>query len=73
MLVLIEQSGHGILPISFHGFLRIRPRILVDVSRIDLSTNVLGYNISAPILIAPTALHKLAHPEGLKSSKKYLG
>ncbi|KAK9993888.1 hypothetical protein SO802_023591 [Lithocarpus litseifolius] len=42
----------------------IRPRILVDVSRIDLSTNVLGYNISAPILIAPTALHKLAHPEG---------
>ncbi|KAL4595894.1 hypothetical protein ACB092_12G125600 [Castanea dentata] len=42
----------------------IQPRILVDVSRIDLSTNVLGYNISAPILIAPTALHKLAHPEG---------
>ncbi|KAG2728583.1 hypothetical protein I3760_01G212100 [Carya illinoinensis] len=42
----------------------IRPRILVDVSRIDMSTTVLGYNISAPIMIAPTALHKLAHPEG---------
>ncbi|XP_062155080.1 peroxisomal (S)-2-hydroxyacid oxidase GLO4-like isoform X2 [Alnus glutinosa] len=42
----------------------ILPRILVDVSRIDLSTSVLGYNISAPIMIAPTALHKLAHPEG---------
>ncbi|KAG6669040.1 hypothetical protein I3843_01G207200 [Carya illinoinensis] len=29
-----------------------------------MSTTVLGYNISAPIMIAPTALHKLAHPEG---------
>ncbi|XP_059458538.1 peroxisomal (S)-2-hydroxyacid oxidase GLO4-like isoform X1 [Corylus avellana] len=42
----------------------IQPRILVDVSRIDLSTSVLGHNISAPIMIAPTSLHKLAHPEG---------
>ncbi|OMO66085.1 FMN-dependent dehydrogenase [Corchorus olitorius] len=42
----------------------IRPRVLVDVSRIDLSTTVLGYKISAPIMIAPTAMHKLAHPEG---------
>ena len=50
---------------SFYGFLRIRPRILVDVSKVDMSTTVLGYKISAPILIAPTALHKLAHPEGL--------
>ncbi|OMO70581.1 FMN-dependent dehydrogenase [Corchorus capsularis] len=42
----------------------IRPRVLIDVSRIDLSTTVLGYKISAPIMIAPTAMHKLAHPEG---------
>ncbi|KAK9993886.1 hypothetical protein SO802_023589 [Lithocarpus litseifolius] len=47
----------------------IPPRILVDVSRIDLSTNVLGYNISAPILIAPTALHKLAHPEEVVTAR----
>ncbi|KAH8514191.1 hypothetical protein H0E87_007152 [Populus deltoides] len=40
------------------------PRVLVDVSNIALSTNILGYTISAPIMIAPTALHKLAHPEG---------
>jgi (S)-2-hydroxy-acid oxidase len=44
----------------------------VDVSRIDLSTTVLGYNISAPIMIAPTALHKLAHPEGLNPLGKSL-
>ncbi|KAA8540339.1 hypothetical protein F0562_024742 [Nyssa sinensis] len=48
----------------------IRPRILVDVSRIDMSTTILGYKISAPIMIAPTALHKLAHPEGEVATAK---
>ncbi|XP_017977970.1 PREDICTED: peroxisomal (S)-2-hydroxy-acid oxidase GLO4 isoform X2 [Theobroma cacao] len=48
---------------AFHRF-TILPRVLVDASRIDLSTTVLGYKISAPIMIAPTAMHKLAHPEG---------
>ncbi|KAM2859786.1 hypothetical protein COP2_025161 [Malus domestica] len=42
----------------------LRPRILVDVSRVDMSTTVLGYKISAPIMLAPTAIHQLAHPEG---------
>eukprot|EP00249_Psilotum_nudum_P018320 c26747_g1_i1 orf=584-1738(+) len=44
--------------------IRLRPRILVDVSNVDLSTTVLGFPISMPILIAPTAMHKLADPEG---------
>ncbi|PQM43009.1 peroxisomal (S)-2-hydroxy-acid oxidase GLO4-like [Prunus yedoensis var. nudiflora] len=43
----------------------LRPRVIVDVSRIDMSTTVLGYKISAPIMIVPTARHQLAHPEGL--------
>ncbi|XP_025886019.1 peroxisomal (S)-2-hydroxyacid oxidase GLO4 isoform X2 [Solanum lycopersicum] len=42
----------------------IRPRILVDVSKIDMSTTILGHKTSAPIMIAPTAMHKLAHHEG---------
>ncbi|XP_071713937.1 peroxisomal (S)-2-hydroxyacid oxidase GLO3-like [Rutidosis leptorrhynchoides] len=42
----------------------LRPRILVDVSKIDMSTTILGYKTSAPIMVGPTALHKLAHPEG---------
>nr|POF10943.1 peroxisomal (s)-2-hydroxy-acid oxidase glo4 [Quercus suber] len=41
-----------------------RPRILVDVSRINISTTVLGYKISAPVTVAPSTMHKLAHPEG---------
>ncbi len=52
--------------IENYGFLwsRLRPRILVDVSSVDTSTRVLGFSISMPIMVAPTAMHKLAHPEG---------
>jgi len=39
-------------------------RVLVDVAERDLSTTVLGFPVSSPILIAPTAYHKLAHPDG---------
>ncbi|XP_010439866.1 PREDICTED: peroxisomal (S)-2-hydroxy-acid oxidase GLO5 [Camelina sativa] len=49
-----------------NAFSRIlfRPRILIDVSKIDVSTTVLGFNISMPIMIAPTAMQKMAHPDG---------
>lgn len=43
---------------------RLRPRILVDVSKIDMSTTLLGYKMQSPIMIAPTGIHKFAHPEG---------
>ncbi|KAG9143281.1 hypothetical protein Leryth_010200 [Lithospermum erythrorhizon] len=39
--------------------------VLVDVSRIDTSTTILGYKTSSPLMIAPTAMHKLAHPEDI--------
>jgi 4-hydroxymandelate oxidase len=42
----------------------LRPRMLVDVSVIDTSTTVLGQRVAAPILIAPTAMHRLGHPGG---------
>ena len=40
------------------------PRTLVDVSRIELSIELLGHKLNTPILIAPTAYQRLAHPEG---------
>jgi 4-hydroxymandelate oxidase len=43
---------------------RLAPRVLRDVSLIDTSTSVLGHTIDHPILVAPTALHGLAHPDG---------
>ncbi|CAK8578340.1 unnamed protein product [Lathyrus sativus] len=49
-----------------NAFSRImfRPRVLIDVSKIDMTTSVLGFKISMPIMIAPTSMHKMAHPEG---------
>ncbi len=44
--------------------IRLRPRIAVDATPLDLSTGVLGIPVSLPILIAPTAYHGLARPEG---------
>ncbi|KAJ7515315.1 hypothetical protein O6H91_22G010400 [Diphasiastrum complanatum] len=44
--------------------IRFRPRILVDVSNVDISTTVLGLKISMPIMVAPAAMQKMAHPEG---------
>jgi isopentenyl diphosphate isomerase/L-lactate dehydrogenase-like FMN-dependent dehydrogenase len=38
--------------------------VLVDVSAIDMRTTVLGIPVSMPILVAPTAAHCLAHPDG---------
>ncbi|HEX3345802.1 MAG TPA: alpha-hydroxy acid oxidase, partial [Polyangiaceae bacterium] len=39
-------------------------RVLVDVSARETSTSVLGQRVSMPVLVAPTAFHKLACAEG---------
>ena len=44
--------------------IRLLPRQLNDVSRIDMSVRLLGHDLPHPILLAPTASHMLAHPEG---------
>jgi 4-hydroxymandelate oxidase len=43
---------------------RLRPRVLRDVSRVDTATTVLGTPVATPVLVAPSAAHTLAHPEG---------
>ncbi|KAK4525014.1 hypothetical protein GAYE_SCF07G2918 [Galdieria yellowstonensis] len=44
--------------------LRLRPRVLIDISVQDISANILGIPCSFPFVIAPTAMQKMAHPEG---------
>jgi isopentenyl diphosphate isomerase/L-lactate dehydrogenase-like FMN-dependent dehydrogenase len=44
--------------------IRLLPRIMRGVGSADLRTTVLGDPVSAPVLIAPTAVHGLADPEG---------
>lgn len=48
---------------AFHK-IWFRPRILVDVENIDMSTTMLGTKCSIPFYVTATALGKLGHPEG---------
>jgi isopentenyl diphosphate isomerase/L-lactate dehydrogenase-like FMN-dependent dehydrogenase len=43
---------------------KLRPRVLVDVDRVEASTTVLGTEVAFPVLVAPVALQKLLHAEG---------
>ncbi len=42
----------------------LRPRMLVDVSEVTTATTVLGTETSLPVLVAPTAYQRMAHPDG---------
>ncbi|KFQ06420.1 Hydroxyacid oxidase 2 [Haliaeetus albicilla] len=50
--------------------IRFRPRILRDVSVMDIRTKLLGTEISFPVGIAPTGFHQLAWPDGEKSTAR---
>ncbi len=43
---------------------QIHYRVLRDVAVRDLSTALFGHRIDWPVLVAPTAFHRLAHPDG---------
>ena len=42
----------------------LRPRRLVDVSKIDISAEILGTKYDSPIVIAPTGSNRAFHPDG---------
>lgn len=44
--------------------LRLMPRALIDVSRVDCSTVLLGIPMPTPILFAPVSNQRLVHPDG---------
>jgi 4-hydroxymandelate oxidase len=48
---------------AFHR-IRLNPRVLTDVSRLDTRIILFGEEHAYPILLAPTAYQKLIHPEG---------
>lgn len=43
---------------------RLRPRVLRDVSAVDTSTTLLGTPVATPLAVAPTAFQRMAHPDG---------
>ncbi|XP_071617483.1 2-Hydroxyacid oxidase 2 isoform X1 [Heliangelus exortis] len=50
--------------------IHFRPRMLRDVSMMDIRTKILGTEISFPVGIAPTGFHQLAWPDGEKSTAR---
>ncbi|HEX7167301.1 MAG TPA: alpha-hydroxy acid oxidase [Acidimicrobiales bacterium] len=44
--------------------IRLRPRVLRDVRTVTTATTVLGVPLAHPIVVAPTAFHRMAHDDG---------
>lgn len=42
----------------------LMPRVLRDVSSVDMSLSVLGQKLSFPVCVASTAMQRMAHPDG---------
>lgn len=51
----------------------LRPRMLVDVSNLDLSCDIYGQKVAMPILVAPTGTHGQAHADGEIATVKAAG
>ncbi|KAK4552922.1 hypothetical protein LTR86_010054 [Recurvomyces mirabilis] len=43
---------------------RLRPRVLVDVSKVDTSTTCFGQKVKFPLGVSPAGLQAMAHPIG---------
>jgi isopentenyl diphosphate isomerase/L-lactate dehydrogenase-like FMN-dependent dehydrogenase len=43
---------------------QLRPRVLVDVAETSTVTTVLGRELTLPLLVAPVAFQRTAHPDG---------
>ncbi|MBO0756090.1 MAG: alpha-hydroxy-acid oxidizing protein [Bradyrhizobiaceae bacterium] len=50
--------------------LRLRPRVLRDITRIDTGGRVLGTSVATPIIIAPMGRHRLFHAEGEQATAR---
>ncbi|KAI1431448.1 FMN-dependent dehydrogenase [Xylaria sp. CBS 124048] len=48
---------------AFHR-IWFRPKVLVNVEKVDISTTMLGTKVDMPFYVTATALGKLGHPEG---------
>ena len=49
---------------------KLRPRVLVDVGSVSTKTTVLGTEVALPVLIAPLAMQRMAHPDGEEATAR---
>lgn len=54
---------------AFNCF-QLIPRVLTDVSKIDMSTTLLGSKINLPFFLAPAAMSRMFHPDGELAAAK---
>lgn len=67
-------SIYGLISnVIFNDRLRLRPRFLRDVSHVDISCKILGQQLKWPVGIAPTAMQKMAHPDGETGNARAAG
>jgi isopentenyl diphosphate isomerase/L-lactate dehydrogenase-like FMN-dependent dehydrogenase len=50
--------------VAAFGRWQLRPRVLIDVGGCTTATTVLGHELSMPLLVAPVAFQRVAHPDG---------
>jgi len=43
---------------------QLRPRVLTGIDAVSTATSVLGTSLSMPVLVAPVAFQRMAHPDG---------
>ena len=72
------ESGAGeeqTLHLNKNAFkkLRIRPRVLRNVSEISLQTKILGKPVGLPVGIAPSGMQKAAHADGESGNARAAG
>jgi 4-hydroxymandelate oxidase len=53
--------------------IRLKPQVLVDVTKLDCRVSVLGREMPFPILLAPTASQRATHPEGELATARAAG
>jgi len=70
--VFAGAGSHATMDANREAFERRRivPRMLRDVAERDLSTNLLGTAMPAPLLLAPIGVQKVVHPEGELASAR---
>jgi isopentenyl diphosphate isomerase/L-lactate dehydrogenase-like FMN-dependent dehydrogenase len=50
--------------VEAYGRWQLRPRVLVDVAGCTTATQVLGHELAMPLVVAPVAFQRVAHPDG---------
>lgn len=53
--------------------IRLKPRVLVDVSKVDTRVKLFGEELPFPIILAPTGAQSFVHPEGDLASVRGAG